>query len=119
MIEVETKRPVFSNFGSKNLTPEEKKARQKERIEKAKKLYQAAKETGSLTAIENIAMRAGAPITPPTDGGGSGQGAPAPEKSSGWANLSQGAKIGIIGGSVALLGLAVWYFGFRKPVKAK
>lgn len=121
MIQVETARPVYSNFGSKNLTPEEKKARQKSRIEKAKKLYQAAKETGSLSAIENIAMRAGAPLAPPTDGSGAGTGGQnlGQDKAKGWANLSKEAKIGIIGGSIAIVGLAVWYFGFRKPSKAK
>ena len=119
MIQVETARPVYSNFGSKNITPEEKKARQQSRIEKAKKLYQAAKETGSLSAIENIAMRAGAPIAPPTEGG-AGQGAPGSEdKATGWANLSKEVKIAIVGGSIAIVGLAVWYFGFRKPSKAK
>lgn len=123
MIQVETARPVYSNFGSKDLTPEEKKARQKERIEKAKKIYQAAKETGSLSAIENLAMRAGAPLAPPTDAGagqGAGQGTPgAQDKITYWSSLSKEAKIGIIGGSIAIVGLTVWYFAFRKPSKAK
>lgn len=120
MISVETARPVYSNLGGKELTPEERKARKDRRIERAKKLYQGAKETGTLAALENIAMRSGAPLAPPTDGGGAGQGAPgAEDKSTGWSSLSQGAKIGIIGGGILVVGLAVWYFGFRKPVKGK
>ncbi len=116
MISVETTRPVYSGFGGKDLTPEQKKERQKRRIEKAKQLYQAAKETGSLSAIENIAMRAGAPLAPAADPntGGGGQGTDGDPKGKGWSNLSQGAKIGIIGGSLLVVGVAVWYFGFRK-----
>ena len=115
MISVETKRPVYSNAGGKELTPEEIKARKARRVERAKKLYQGAKETGTLSALENILMRSGVPLAPTTEGGGAGQGAPgAEDKSTGWSSLSQGAKIGIIGGSIAVVGLAVWYFGFRK-----
>ena len=118
MISVETARPVYSNLGGKDLTPEEKKARKEARLERARKIYQAAKETGTLSALENIALRSGAPITPATDPGAGGQG-PGEDKSTGWSSLSQGAKIGIIGGGILVAGLAVWYFGFRKPAKGK
>ena len=115
MISVETTRPVYSAFGGKDLTPEQKKERQKRRIERAKQLYQAAKETGSLSALENIAMRAGAPLAPPTDtntdGGGGNENDP---KGKGWSNLSNTTKIAIVGGSLLVVGVAVWYFGFRK-----
>lgn len=116
MISVETTRPVYSGFGGKDLTPEQKKERQKRRVEKAKQLYQAAKETGSLTALENIAMRAGAPLAPPTDTntGGGGQGTDGDAKGKGWSNLSNTTKIAIVGGSLLVVGVAVWYFGFRK-----
>ena len=114
MISVETKRPVYSNANG-NLTPEEKKARRDKRIEKAKRLYQGAKETGTLTALENIAMRAGVPLAPPTDfNPDANQNQNQNNTARGWSSLTQGAKIGIIGGSVVIVGLAVWYFGFRK-----
>jgi hypothetical protein len=120
MISVETARPVYSAFGGKDLTPEQKKERQKKRIEKAKQIYQTAKETGSLTALENIAMRAGAPLAPTTDpnsGGGAGGGTNGDPKGKGWSDLSTPYKVGIIGGSILVVGLAVWYFGFRNKAK--
>jgi hypothetical protein len=117
MISVETSRPVYSSFGGKDLTPEQKKERQKRRLEKAKQLYNAAKETGSLSAIENIAMRAGAPLTPTdtnTGGGDGGNDNDKDPKAKGWSSLSNTTKISIVGGSLLVVGVAVWYFGFRK-----
>lgn len=57
MIDIQTKRPVYSNAkGDKKrqVTPEQRQAR----LEKAKQLYGKAKESGLLSSLENLALGA-------------------------------------------------------------
>jgi hypothetical protein len=59
MITVETNKPVYSNLKGSTLTPEEKRARRTKQYEGAKNVYGKAKESGLLSAIENLALNVG------------------------------------------------------------
>ena len=128
MITVETNKPVYSNAKGKEkttLTPEEKKAKQAKQYETAKGIYMKGKESGLLSAIENLALNVG---TPAGQGGGKmptgqidysvdtgGGTPPADDKKP----MNPYLKWGLIIGGVAITGFAVYWFGFRKKGTAK
>jgi len=109
MIVVETKKPVYSNAGGK--TKEEKKASRQKFLEKSRNIYSKGKDTGLLAGVENLFLGAGrnqaqgdqiAGNELPVDD------KPAKEP------MNPALKWGLIIGGVAVVGVAVWYFGFRK-----
>lgn len=113
MITVETNKPVFSNAKGKTLTAEEKKARRSEQYEGAKNIYQKGKESGLLSAIENLALNVGnkaqSGSTLPM-----GTEFPPPPPPPDDNKMNPYLKWGLIIGGVALTGFAVYWFGFRK-----
>ena len=120
MITVETNKPVYSNLKGSTLTPEEKKARRTKQYESAKNVYGKAKESGLLSAIENIALNVGNKSQIGTNTQGSGSGTYVPEME---VKVQEGMnpylKWGLIIGGVALTGFAVYWFGFRKKASSK
>jgi len=118
MLQVETEAPVFSNaIGDKlrnRLTPAQKEARRKRLGSKAKNVYSKAKESGILQGLENLALGSGT-----SQQGGTTNTPPIPEPApeSWWSKKTKTQKGIIITSSLLVVGLSVWYFGFRKPVK--
>ena len=112
MISVETQRPVFSNAGGK--TKEEKKARRQQFLEKSRNVYTKGKDTGILSGIENLFLGAGK--SQPSNDPLAGDQLPIGDDQSGKGKqpMNPALKWGLIIGGVAVVGVAVWYFGFRK-----
>lgn len=125
MITVETNKPVYSNLKGKGLTAEEKKARRTKQYESAKNIYGKAKDSGLLSAIENLALnvgnRSGGGITGGTNtqnqlGGGEFMGNEQQVKDN---KMNPYLMWGLIIGGVAITGFAVYWFGFRKKASSK
>ena len=124
MITVETTKPVYSNAKGKTLTAEEKKARRTRQYESAKNVYGRAKDSGLLSALENIGLnignKSGGGTQNQTGGGtqnqtGGGEFIPTDEKKP----MNPYLMWGLIIGGVAITGFAVYWFGFRKKASSK
>jgi hypothetical protein len=114
MISVETKRPVYSNAGGK--TPEQKKDAKAKAWEKTKQVYGKAKESGLLQSLENLALQKGGSGSPDANVNAM---LPDPNANTQKEPMSKGLKIGLIIGGVAIVGFAVYWFGFRKKPATK
>ena len=124
MITVETNKPVYSNLKGKGLTAEEKKARRTKQYESAKNIYGKAKDSGLLSAIENLALNVGN-----RSGGGMTGGGNIQNQTGGGEFMGNEQKVkekmnpylmwGLIIGGVAITGFAVYWFGFRKKARSK
>lgn len=117
MITIETQKPVYSNVGGK--TKEEKKASRQRFLEKTQNVYSKGKDSGLLSGIENLFLGAG-------KGQAQGQTGVADKITGdqipvGDSNekkpMNPALKWGLIIGGVAVVGVAVWYFGFRNKSK--
>lgn len=120
MIQVETDRPVYSNaIGDglrKRLTPEQKEARRKRLGSKAKNVYSKAKESGILSGLENLALG----NNPANSNQTNNELPPVAPTTSWWSTQTKTTKTLIVTSSLLVVGLSVWYFGFRKsPAKGK
>jgi hypothetical protein len=114
MLQVETDRPVFSNAIGDKLTPEQKEARRKRIGSKAKNIYSKAKESGVLQGLENLAL--GSATT--QQGATTNTTPPPPAPETWWSKKTKTQKGIIVTTSLLVVGLSVWYFGFRKtPTK--
>lgn len=110
MIVIETKKPVYSN--STGRTKEEKQARRQKFLEQSRNIYTKGKDTGLLAGVENLFLGAGR--NQPQGGdvlaGNQIPVGTTPEREP----MNPALKWGLIIGGVAVVGVAVWYFGFRK-----
>jgi len=124
MITVETNKPVYSNAKGKTLTAEEKKARRTRQYESAKNVYGRAKDSGLLSALENIGLNIGNKST----GGQQNQTGGGQQNQTGGGEfittdqkkpMNPYLMWGLIIGGVAVTGFAVYWFGFRKKASSK
>lgn len=111
MIDVETTRPVYSNAGGK--TKEEKKANRQKFLEQSRGIYQKGKDSGILAGVENLFLGAGKNQGEMTGDKFAGDKLPVDDKPA-KEPMKPALKWGLIIGGVAVVGLAVYYFGFRK-----
>ena len=118
MITVETTKPVYSNAKGKTLTAEEKKARRTRQYESAKNVYGRAKDSGLLSALENIGLNIGNKSTGTQLGGGN-EFTPPPPPPPEEKKMNPYLMWGLIIGGVAVTGFAVYWFGFRKKASSK
>jgi len=124
MITIQTEKPVYSNAGGKK-TKEEKQASRKKFLEQSQNIYSKGKETGILGGLENLflgagkgqgqggGMTTGGGTNTGGGGDGGGDGGGGGEKKA----MNPALKWGLIIGGVAVVGVAVWYFGFRNKSK--
>jgi hypothetical protein len=126
MITVETNQPVYSNAKGKTLTAEEKKARRTRQYESAKNVYGRAKDSGLLSALENIGLNIGNKSGGGMTGGGNTQNQSGGGEFMGNDNqqlkdnkMNPYLMWGLIIGGVAVTGFAVYWFGFRKKASSK
>jgi len=115
MITIETKKPVYSNAGGK--TPEQKKANRQKALDQTRKIYTKGKETGILAGVENLFLGNKNPMGSADTYSGDGSGS---DDKSGKDKtpMNPALKWGLIVGGVAVVGVAVWYFGFRTKKSA-
>jgi hypothetical protein len=121
MITVETNQPVYSNAKGKTLTAEEKKARRTRQYESAKNVYGRAKDSGLLSALENIGLNIGNKSGGGTQNqtGGGEFIPPPPPPTDEKKPMNPYLMWGLIIGGVAITGFAVYWFGFRKKASSK
>lgn len=113
MITVETKDPVvFSNANG------DKKAKRQERISKLQERGKRWDEAGVFSAIKNLALTPKGETTLPTvTPTGTTETYDTPPVEDVKQPMKTWKKVALIGGGLAIIGFAVYYFGFRKKAK--
>jgi hypothetical protein len=114
MITIETQKPVYSNLGGK--TKEQKQATRQKALDKSRAIYSKGKETGILAGFENLFMGNKNPMGSADTY--TGDKPPVDDKSGDKKPMNPALKWGLIVGGVAVVGVAVWYFGFRTKKSA-
>jgi len=114
MITIETQKPVYSNLGGK--TKEQKQANRQKALDKTRKVYSKGKETGILGGLENLFL--GNQNTMGSADTYTGDKPPVDDKSGAKPPMNSSLKWGLIVGGVAVVSVAVWYFGFRTKKSA-